>query len=74
MVQVMQLSASSLEESEAALDSHGGSEGLEEILQSDLSSGLSGTEADIAERKDKYGSNTFPSKEMDSVSVLFVEN
>jgi hypothetical protein len=68
MVTIIELHASSIEESESVLDTQGGIAGLEKILDTNLSSGLSGDVADITQRKEDYGTNNFPVKEMDSVS------
>ncbi|KAL8135231.1 hypothetical protein AgCh_010048 [Apium graveolens] len=46
----------------SALQNYGGVNGLADTLKTSLDKGINGTEANILERKDVYGSNTYPRK------------
>jgi Ca2+-transporting ATPase len=57
-----QLATMSRDHDNASLENYGGAKGLGDKLKTDLEKGISGEEADLSQRKNIYGSNTYPKK------------
>ncbi|XP_031096089.1 calcium-transporting ATPase 9, plasma membrane-type-like [Ipomoea triloba] len=57
-----ELASMSREHDFSALQQYGGVVGVAEKLKSNLEKGVHGDEADLLERKNRYGSNTYPRK------------
>ncbi|KAK9757137.1 hypothetical protein RND81_01G142900 [Saponaria officinalis] len=59
---VEQLTAMTRDNNATALEQYGGVKGLEAMISTNLETGVPGDDADIAKRRDTFGSNTYPTK------------
>ncbi|KAE9585573.1 putative calcium-transporting ATPase [Lupinus albus] len=57
-----QLVSMSKDQSVSALQQYGGVKGLSNLLKSTTDNGISGDDADLIERKNEFGTNTYPRK------------
>ncbi|GMH03860.1 hypothetical protein Nepgr_005699 [Nepenthes gracilis] len=61
-IELEQLASMTRDRDFFALDQHGGLKGLAGLLKTNLETGISGADADLVDRKNAFGSNTYPRK------------